>query len=69
MGQWPLVVADYRREYGMDPAELAALTLDHFLWLLRGLSHRSRFTRAWSDAPKHMHDPNDRARLIEAARR
>lgn len=69
MGQWPLVIADYRREYHMDSAALARLSLQEFLWLLRGLSHRARFIRAWQDSPKHMHDPEDRAALIAAARR
>lgn len=69
MGRWSLVVADFRREYGMDPDALAALDVDHFRWLLTGLSDRSRFRTAWSKAPKHMHDPNDRAALIAAARR
>jgi len=69
MDNWPLVVADYRREYHMDPRALACLSLQEFLWLLRGLSHRARFTRAYADAPKHLHDPADRAAVIAAARR
>ena len=69
MGHWPLVLADFRREYQMAGHDLAALTLQDFLWLLRGLSTRSRFMRTYSDAPKHMHDPADRAALIAAARR
>ena len=69
MAHWPLVVADYRREYRMDNHALAGLSLQEFLWLLRGLSDKSRFARSWRDAPKHMHDPADRAALIEAARR
>lgn len=69
MGHWPLVIADYRREYHMDGAALAGLSLDEFLWLLRGLSQRARFVQAWTDTPRHMHDPEDRAALIAAARR
>jgi len=48
---------------------LAALSLQEFLWLLRGLSTRSRFMQTYADTPKHMHDPADRAALIAAARR
>lgn len=66
---WPLVLADFRRDYQMDGDTLAGLSLQEFLWLLRGLSSRSRFMQAYHDAPKHMHDPADRAALIAAARR
>ena len=69
MGHWPLVLADFRREYHMSGADLAALSLQEFLWLLRGLSTRSRFMQTYADTPKHMHDPADRAALIAAARR
>lgn len=69
MGHWPLVLADFRREYQVSGAVLAALSLQEFLWLLRGLSTRSRFMQTYADAPKHMHDPADRAALIAAARR
>lgn len=69
MGHWPLVLADFRREYRLDGDDLARLTLQEFLWLLRGLSTRSRFMQTYADAPKHLHDPADRAALIAAARR
>jgi len=49
--------------------ELAGMDLDEFMWLLQGLSRNSRFNRAWRDQPKHMHDPDERAALIAAARR
>lgn len=62
-------MSDYRREYGVSADELGGMPLAEFMWLLQGLSDRSRFTRAWTDAPKHMHDPADRAALIAAARR
>lgn len=67
--RWALIVADFRREYGVPGAELAALSLDEFQWLLSGLSSKSRFLRAWADQPKTLHDPADRAALIAAARR
>jgi hypothetical protein len=67
--RWALLVSDYRREYGMGTDELAGLSLDEFLWLLQGLSSRSRFQRAWADQPKTLHDPADRAAVIAAARR
>ena len=67
--RWPLVVSDYRREYAMGTDELAGLSLDEFMWLLQGLSSRSRFQRAWSDRPTTLHDPADRAAVIAAARR
>lgn len=63
------MVSDYRREYGMPGDELAGLSLNEFLWLLQGLSKNSRFQRAWADAPKHLHDPADRAAVHAAARR
>lgn len=69
MSHWALVVADYQREYQKDQHALAGLSLEEFLRLLRGLSKYSRFAEAWREAPKHMHDPADRAALIEAARR
>jgi hypothetical protein len=67
--RWALVVSDYRREYHMAGDELAALSLREFLWLLQGLSKHSRFQAAWRDQPKNLHDPDDRAALIAAARR
>lgn len=69
LGRWPLVLADFRREYQLDGDALARLSLQEFLWLLRGLSSRSRFMQTYGDTPKHMHDPADRAALIAAARR
>ena len=69
IGHWPLVLADFRREYQLTGDGLAALSLQEFLWLLRGLSTRSRFMQTYADTPKHMHDPADRAALIAAARR
>jgi hypothetical protein len=62
-------VSDYRREYGISSDELAGLPVTEFLWLLQGLSRNSRFQRAWSEKPKTLHDPADRAALIAAARR
>lgn len=69
MDHWPLVLADFRREYQVDGGALARLTLQEFLWLLRGLSTRSRFMQTYTEAPKHLHDPEERAALIAAARR
>lgn len=69
MGHWPLVIADFRREYHMAGHHLAALSLREFLWLLRGLSSRSRFMQTYREAPKHLHDPADREALIAVARR
>jgi len=62
-------VSDYRREYGMSCADLAAIGLHEFKWLLQGLSGQSRFAQAWSDAPVTLYDPADRAAVIAAARR
>lgn len=67
--RWPLVVADFRRDYQVRPDELAAMSLPEFLTLLQGLSAEARFLTAWQQAPKHMHDPADREALIAAARR
>jgi hypothetical protein len=63
------VVSDFRREYNMTPDELAGLGLPEFTWLLEGLSDRSRFRVAWSNAPKHVHDPKAIAAITAAARR
>lgn len=53
----------------MPPAELSALSLNEFLWLLQGLSKHSRFICAWNEKPKTLHDPADRAALVASARR
>ena len=62
-------MADYRREYHMRPDELAALSLDEFMWLLQGLSEHSRFAAAWEKQPKNLYAPEDIAAITEAARR
>jgi hypothetical protein len=63
------VVADFRREYHMTGAELAALSADEFTWLLSGLSDDSRLRQAWHHTPKHVYDPDEIAAIREAARR
>ena len=68
-GRWSLIVSDYRREYGISAADLAALPLDEFTWLLEGLSDDSRFRQAWSHAPKNIYDPDEIAAVTAAARR
>ena len=40
-----------------------------FSWLLGGLSARSRFNRAWAEAPKNLYDPDEIAAVTAAARR
>lgn len=67
LARWPLIVADYRREYGMPAAELARLSLPEFMWLLQGLSEHSVFLHAWHKKPKVLH-PDERAALIARAR-
>lgn len=67
--QWSLIVADYRREYGISADDLAAMSLDEFQWLLNGLSRHSRFLRAWGETPKHIYDPDEIAAVKAAARR
>ena len=67
--RWALIVADFRREYAADTDALAGMSLPEFMWLLQGLSDKARFRTAWHDEPKHMHDPEDRARITAAARR
>lgn len=62
-------MSDYRREYGVDDATLAAMTAPEFARLLRGLSKHSRFLTAWNHAPKHVYDPADIAAIKAAARR
>lgn len=62
-------MSDYRREYQVSADELAAMSLNEFMWLLQGLSKHSRFQRAWADQPKTLHDPADRAAITAAARR
>lgn len=53
----------------MRPDELAGLPVDEFRMLLQGLSEYSRFAAAWNKKPKTLHDPEERAALIAAARR
>ena len=36
---------------------------DEFHLLLSGLSGESRFAEAWGKAPKHVHDPAERASI------
>lgn len=67
--RWPLIVADYRREYHMDTATLGGLSMQEFTWLLQGLSKHSRFMRAWHDAPKNLYDRADIEAVKAAARR
>lgn len=67
--RWALVLADFRREYHLDGAGVAELGAPEFWRLLRGLSYRARFSTEWRETPKHMHNPDDRAALIAAARR
>lgn len=67
--QWPLIVADFRREYQIDSSDLAAMYADDFQWLLQGLSADARFMRAWSAAPKNLYDPADIEAVTAAARR
>jgi hypothetical protein len=62
-------VADFRREYGITPDELAAMGLPDFHMYVRGLSRHSTFLQAWSNAPKHLYDPADVAAVTAAARR
>lgn len=69
MRRWALLVSDFRREYGMTGADLAALGLDEFTWLLQGLSEHSRFVQAWDKEPKNLYDPADIAAVKAAARR
>ena len=66
---WPLIVADFRREYGLDPDGLAGLSVREFVWLLQGLSVDARFMRAWAATPKHVYRPEDIAAIKAAARR
>lgn len=67
--RWALVVADFRREYGMDADELAELPFLDFQWLLQGLSKHARFLTAWAKAPKHVYDRDEIAAITAAARR
>jgi hypothetical protein len=67
--RWALIVSDYRREYGMSGDDLASVDVHEFMWLLQGLSKNSRFQRAWADAPKTLHNPDDRAAIRAAAMR
>lgn len=61
-------MSDFRREYGMAGADLARIDVHEFRWLLNGLSEASRFARAWSDEPKHLYDPAERAAVLARAR-
>lgn len=58
---WPLVVADFRREYGITTSGLARMTEDEFTWLLQGLSENARFNAEFRDAPQGIYTPEDRA--------
>lgn len=49
--RWPLIVADFRREYRISADELFDLNAREFLWLLGGLSAESRFAQATRDEP------------------
>jgi hypothetical protein len=55
---WPLAVADFRREYGLSPADLADVPATEFAQLVIGLSRRSEVSRRVSG------DPEDK--LLEA---
>ena len=61
------MVADFRREYAITGAHLAALGADEFRMLLAGLSHRSRFAEAWEREPKHLYDADEIAAVKAAA--
>lgn len=63
------MVSDFRREYHMPGEQLAVLGAADFRWLLAGLSDRSRFRQAWTDAPKNLYDPADIEAVKAAARR
>lgn len=67
--RWPLLVADFRREYRIGGAELADLPAREFVWLLQGLSDRSRFRQAWAAEPKHVYDPDEIDAIKAMARR
>lgn len=62
-------MSDFRREYHVTSDQLAVMSAPEFMWLVQGLSDQSRYRLAWSDKPKTLHDPADRAALIAAARR
>lgn len=46
-----MIVADFRREYGYEPPEIAAMPRTWFTWYLAGLSDQSRWRRWASDQP------------------
>lgn len=69
MSRWPLLVADFRREYGVSAQELARMALDEFLWLMQGLSRQSRFVKAYADRPRTLYSPDDIKAVHAAARR
>jgi hypothetical protein len=50
-------------------AELGAMGVTEFQWLLQGLSSKSRFVQAWGDAPKHVYDPDEIEAIKAKARR
>ena len=67
--RWALVAGDFAREYGVERHGMARMSVDEFMWRVRGLSAESRTLQAWADEPKNLHDPADRAAIIAAARR
>lgn len=48
---WPLIIADFRREYQISADDLFDLNGREFLWLLGGLSAESRWAHATSNEP------------------
>lgn len=62
-------MSDFRREYQIQPDELAVMSLPDFRMYVTGLSRHSRFQQAWAKAPKHLYDPADIAAVKAAAMR
>jgi hypothetical protein len=54
MRHWRLIVADFRREYGIGPVELAVMGSREFGWLLAGLSSDAVYRLVAENAPAEL---------------
>lgn len=64
---WPLIEADFQREYGLDTARcLDRMSWRRFLVLLRGLSTESSFKKMLTSENRVIQDEQEAERLMDA---
>jgi hypothetical protein len=66
---WALIVADFRREYGITEDALAQMGWRSFRTHLIGLTGDSRYWDAYRRAPRLVTDPGEIASITAAMRR